>query len=306
MSATPTARGSEIHLASADSRRATPRSSAETRSTAELLKELRRTFPDMPLAERIAALADAEARSHPEIGLPHPVVGKQFRAGAGQRDAAVLQHIGAARELERHRDVLLDQHAGQPLPVEVADGLPAPAARRSARARATARRTSRAPARPSGSARSPASAARRPTACRPPGRSARSSTREHRQHAIEVLLLAGARPRQHRAHFEVLGDGERREHLAAFRDLPDAEIADAVRRQAGDVGAAQHDAAARRPVHAGDGADQRGLAGAVGADDGDDRALRRRRARRRRAPARRHGTRRGSRRRASSSASAPR
>ena len=40
-----------------------------------------------------------------------------------------------------------------------------------------------------------------------------------------------------------------------------------------DVGAAKHDAAARRPVHAGDGADERGLAGAVGADDGDDRAL---------------------------------
>ena len=28
---------------------------------------------------------------------------------------------------------------------------------------------------------------------------------------------------------------------------------------------------ARRPVHAGDGADERGLAGAVRADDGDDR-----------------------------------
>jgi hypothetical protein len=42
---------------------------------------------------------------------------------------------------------------------------------------------------------------------------------------------------------------------------------------AGDVGAAKQDAAARRPEHAGDGADQRGLAGAVGADDGDDRAF---------------------------------
>ena len=62
-------------------------------------------------------------------------------------------------------------------------------------------------------------------------------------------------------------------HLPALGDLADAEIADAVARPAGDVGAAEADAAARRSQHAGDGADQRGLAGAVGADDGDDRAL---------------------------------
>ena len=56
----------------------------------------------------------------PEISLPHAVVGEQRCAGAGQRDAAVLQHVGVARELERDRDVLLDQHAGEALAVEVA------------------------------------------------------------------------------------------------------------------------------------------------------------------------------------------
>lgn len=43
-------------------------------STAERLKELRRTFPDMPLAERVAALA--ALISHPQIGPAHAVVGQ--------------------------------------------------------------------------------------------------------------------------------------------------------------------------------------------------------------------------------------
>jgi len=36
----------------------------------------------------------------------------------------------------------------------------------------------------------------------------------------------------------------------------------------------EYDAAVGRAIHAGDGADERSLAGAVGAHDGDDRALR--------------------------------
>ena len=98
---------------------------------------------------------------------------------------------------------------------------------------------------------------------------------KQREHAFKILRLIGARPRQHRAHLQVLQHGQRRKHLAAFGHLPDAEIADPVR-----LGnppmllSPQHDAALRRAQHAGDGADERGLAGAVGADDRDDRALR--------------------------------
>jgi hypothetical protein len=47
-----------------------------------------------------------------------------------------------------------------------------------------------------------------------------------------------------------------------------------VARQAGDFGTVKPDVAARRPDHAGDGADQRGLTGAVGANDRNDRAFR--------------------------------
>ena len=108
-----------------------------------------------------------------------------------------------------------------------------------------------------------------PAAC--PARSA--STGNSANTRSRFLRASGARARQHRAHVEILGDRERRKHLAAFGHLADAEIADAMAFPAGDVGAAELDAAARRAVHAGDGADQRGLAGAVRADDGDDRAL---------------------------------
>ena len=98
--------------------------------------------------------------------------------------------------------------------------------------------------------------------------------REQRQHPLEITRPARPRARQHRAHGEVFGDRERRKDLAALRDLADAEVADAVARPARDVAAAKHDAPARRAVHARDGADERGLAGAVRADDGDDLAFR--------------------------------
>src|SRR5207237_10147130 len=55
--------------------------------------------------------------------------------------------------------------------------------------------------------------------------------------------------------------------------LADAEIAHAVARPACDVAAAVTDRAARRAQHARDGADERGLARAIGADDRDNRAL---------------------------------
>ena len=42
---------------------------------------------------------------------------------------------------------------------------------------------------------------------------------------------------------------------------------------AGNVDVAKNHPAPHLPLHAGERADQRGLAGAVGADDGDDRAL---------------------------------
>jgi hypothetical protein len=50
-------------------------------------------------------------------------------------------------------------------------------------------------------------------------------------------------------------------------------VGNALARPAGDVHAAEGDAPAQLRAHAGERADERCLAGAVGADDGDDRAL---------------------------------
>ena len=55
--------------------------------------------------------------------------------------------------------------------------------------------------------------------------------------------------------------------------LAEAKIADAVTGPARNVGAAEGDSAARLRLHAGERADERRLAGAVGADNGDDRAF---------------------------------
>ena len=66
---------------------------------------------------------------------------------------------------------------------------------------------------------------------------------------------------------------KRRKHLAAFRHLPEPEIADAMARPAGNILTAEDDPPARLRQHAGQRPDQRRLARAIGADNGDDRAL---------------------------------
>ena len=55
-----------------------------------------------------------------------------------------------------------------------------------------------------------------------------------------------ARPRQHRADVEILRDRQGWKNLAALGDLADAQIADAMARPAGDVGAAKLDPARTR------------------------------------------------------------
>src|SRR5262245_5536392 len=56
---------------------------------------------------------DARLRAAAEIGLAHALVGAQRVARAAQDDRAGLQHVAAARALERITGVLLDQqHAG--------------------------------------------------------------------------------------------------------------------------------------------------------------------------------------------------
>src|SRR5262249_54008343 len=73
---------------------------------------------------------------------------------------------------------------------------------------------------------------------------------------------------------EVFLDRQGGKHLAAFGDLANADVAHTVAWPAGNVKATKRDVAPRGTLHARDGADERGLAGAVRPNDGDDLARR--------------------------------
>src|SRR5689334_13361727 len=62
-------------------------------------------------------------RSKAEIRLAHPVVVQQLVPGAAHHDPAILEHVGALRDAQRHGDVLLDEQHGHAAPVEEADGV---------------------------------------------------------------------------------------------------------------------------------------------------------------------------------------
>ena len=77
---------------------------------------------------------------------------------------------------------------------------------------------------------------------------------------------------QIRAHFEILEHGQVGEDAAPFGRHRDAARHELVSGQPGDVLALEADAPAPRREQPGDGAQRRGLAGAVGADQRDDLA----------------------------------
>ena len=98
--------------------------------------------------------------------------------------------------------------------------------------------------------------------------------RKQSEDAVAVFRASGAGARQHGADVEILLNRQRRKNLTSLRHLADAEIADAMAWPAGYVRAAKADPPAQLALHAGERANERRLAGAIGADDGDDRALR--------------------------------
>src|SRR5438128_407707 len=221
----------------------------------------------------ISSLADTLLHSlEPEIGLPHAVVVQELAARAAHDDAAVLEHVGALRDLERHGDVLLDQQDGEAALVEEVDGAQhllhhqrGEAERglvehdelgRTHQAAADGEHLLLAAGHGAGDLRA-----------------ALLEPREQREHILQLTLRTVACPRNHRAHLEILEHAERGKDLPAFGDLTDAEVADTVRFQPADRLAFEADRARARGLDAGDGADERGFAGAVRADDGDDLAL---------------------------------
>ena len=115
-----------------------------------------------------------------------------------------------------------------------------------------------------------ASGARRRTACarrggasRPARESARSTASMRCSVACRIDVAA---------HLQVLAHRHGREDVVLLRHVGEAAPADVAGGKPGDVGALQLDAAAARAEQAGDGLEQRRLAGAVRADDADDLA----------------------------------
>ena len=100
-----------------------------------------------------------------------------------------------------------------------------------------------------------------------------SSDGEHLQHVRHGLRAAGLVTIEPARQPQVLVDGQRREHALSARDHDDAPGRDLVGRGVGGVAPVEHDRPAVGGHHAGDGLQERRLAGAVGAEQRDDLAL---------------------------------
>ena len=98
--------------------------------------------------------------------------------------------------------------------------------------------------------------------------------REMREHAVEVPSHLGLVAAQPRAGVEVLLDGEVREDAPALGHLRDPQRHDLLGRGPVDAPAVEADLAFRQRFETGDRPQQGALPGAVGADDGDHRAMR--------------------------------
>ena len=116
--------------------------------------------------------------------------------------------------------------------------------------------------------------------CCPPERlAARSSRREASVgNAVSAssIMSASRSPRRRpcqAATRQVVLDAQVGEDPLAAGDLGDAEAGDLVGRQVGDVASVEDDGAVIGLDHPADGPEQRRLAGAVGADEGDDLSL---------------------------------
>ena len=98
----------------------------------------------------------------------------------------------------------------------------------------------------------------------------RQQVKDHVEVILDGLLAVAACVR---AHLQVLLHGQAAEHAAALRHLRQAQADDLVRLHLADGLAAVVDLAALQLQQTGDRVHRRGLARAVGTDEGDDLAL---------------------------------
>ena len=207
----------------------------------------------------------------PEIGAAHPVVLEQSVAGAAQHHGAGFDDIGAVGHRQRRVGVLLDQQNRRALALQLGDRLIdlAHQHRRQPHARLIEQQQARMGHQGAGQSEHLLLTA---------GKMAgglMAAGLEHRKqlhHAHDVGVHAVAAPAIG-AEPQIVLDAERGEDLPALGHLDDAEPDPFIGREGADVGAPEGQRAAAHPLHPRDGAQQRALAGAVGADQGDGLAL---------------------------------
>jgi hypothetical protein len=221
-------------------------------------------------------LADIRCAPEAEVTLAHVVAPRQVGRRAFHRDLADLQHGRAVGDGQRHRSVLLDQDDGSAHPVDLPHGL-ADALhelrRESERGLVEQQQARLGHQRPSDREHllfAPRQQTRPlcPAVVQP---------REEVVHAgirlstpLTPRTSPGARP-------QVLRHGQISEDPSAFRDLHDARMDDVRwvepdQRLAFELDRAAVDRAALQSQRPGYRAEERGLAGAVAAEDGDDLA----------------------------------
>ena len=161
------------------------------------------------------------------------VVGLELLRAAFEDDAAVAHHADARRDLQRDRQLLLDQHAPRRRGAACRGCTRRPARRSSAPALRWVRRSGSPAGCRAASGRSSASAARRPTGCRPWCCGAPSGAGSSRTSArMRPALRAGHR--RLLAHAQVLVDRQVGEDLALLGHVGQAGAADRVRLGAGE------------------------------------------------------------------------
>ena len=104
------------------------------------------------------------------------------------------------------------------------------------------------------------------------GAAVRASTREQVEDPVQPLVAGPGSRRHEPAEPQVLLHGQLGDHAAALGHVRHAQRGHLLDRRAGDVAAVEPHAAAPGPDQPGDRAQQRRLAGAVGAEDGGDLA----------------------------------
>src|SRR3989454_5686901 len=223
-----------------------------------------RNLTNSPDSSDVAALTTASV-SEPEVRLLDVRALLERLARAVQDDAPVLEDVGAVRERERARDVLLDEQDGRAAlvdPLQILEDQPDHHGSE-AEAWLVQQQQPRARHEPAADGAHLLLAARERAGHLP---LALAQAREEREDGLE---RGGAGRPLARAQLEVLAHPPGPEDLAPLRHVGDAARDHLRRRPAVDPLALELDAAAAKRQQPGDRAQRRRLAGAVAADEGD-------------------------------------